>query len=125
MSRMGSGAFICTANLSGTLYVLAIEWAAGLLPSAPISSAAWLPILGLVLFSTIIPAFAFTEGLHRLGAERASLLSLIGPPTTIAAAAIWVGESLSSTQLLGCALVIVSISRLRSPQRQSPRDRKP
>lgn len=125
MSRMGSGAFICTANLTGTLYVLAIEWAAELLPSAPISSAAWLPILGLVLFSTVVPAFAFTEGLHRLGAERASLLSLIGPPTTIAAAAIWVGESLSSTQLLGCALVIVSISRLRSRQRQSPRDRKP
>jgi drug/metabolite transporter (DMT)-like permease len=125
MSRMGSAPFICMANLTGLVYVLGIECAAGLIPTAPIPTGAWPPILGLVLFSTVLPAFAFTEGLHRLGAAKASLLSLVGPPTTIAAAAIVVGESLGGTQLLGCALVLLSVSQLRQPRAQRSPTPKP
>ncbi len=121
MSTMGSASFACVANLAGMFYVVAIETIGGLLPSTPIPSAAWTPIFGLVIVSTVIPVFAFCEGLHRLGAVRASLLSLVGPPATITAAALWVGETMSVTQLLGCALVVASVSLLRAPQRLGAR----
>ena len=114
MKHMGSVAFISSANLAGATYVVLIEAALGLLPTQGIPSAAWPPMLGLVGFSTVLPALLFTEGLRRIGASRASLLSLIGPPTTIGAAALVIGEFMSLTQLLGCAIVVIGVATLKS-----------
>ena len=58
---------------------------------------------------TVLPLFMIAEGVRQLGAERAALVSTIGPPTTIVMAWIVLGEVLAPMQLLGAAAVITGI----------------
>ena len=60
----------------------------------------------MILVSSI---FLFSEGIRRIGAERAAIISTIGPPATISLAAYLLGESMSGVQLGGAALIIVGI----------------
>jgi drug/metabolite transporter (DMT)-like permease len=68
----------------------------------------WL-LTGLVLLATVAPMFLMVEGVARLGAQRAAILSTIGPPATIAMAALLLGERLGMAQWLGVALIAAGI----------------
>ncbi|HSN70695.1 MAG TPA: DMT family transporter [Steroidobacteraceae bacterium] len=64
---------------------------------------------GLVLFSTVMSAFLVGEGIRRIGASRAAVISTIGPPATILYAAVLLGERLTLLQLGGIAVIIAGI----------------
>jgi drug/metabolite transporter (DMT)-like permease len=49
------------------------------------------------------------EGVRRVGAQRAAIGSTVGPPTTILLAALFLGERLNGWQLLGSAMIVVSV----------------
>jgi drug/metabolite transporter (DMT)-like permease len=72
---------------------------------------------GLVLFATIIPILAMAEGVRRLGAPRASVVSTIGPPTTILLGAWLLEERLSAAQWVGVALIVFGILFLETLRR--------
>ena len=73
---------------------------------------AWLTLTGLVVFSTVLPLFLMAEGVRRVGASRASLISTMGPPATAIMAYELTGEILSVGQLMGIALVVVGVLAL-------------
>lgn len=63
----------------------------------------------MALFSTVIPSYLVTEGIKRIGAENAAIISSIGPVSTIAQAAIFLGESVFVLQITGTILVLAGV----------------
>lgn len=70
---------------------------------------AWLPVLGIAFFGTVIGIAALLVGMRYLGAARASLISSAGPPATLVFASLILGERLGVLQYVGGALVLGSV----------------
>lgn len=116
-------------SLAYTFYALAAATGCLLLHRA-LSSAAitvrWQPrdlalVAGIVVCATVVPMLAMAEGVRRLGAPRASLVSTIGPPTTILLGAWLFGERLHAAQWLGVALIAAGILTLEGVNRPAGR----
>ncbi|MCB9657029.1 MAG: DMT family transporter [Polyangiales bacterium] len=72
----------------------------------------WLTLM--VALCTVLPFFLLSQGIERAGAGPASLLTLVGPPITVVAAYVLLGELLTPIQVAGAALVVGSISWLKA-----------
>jgi drug/metabolite transporter (DMT)-like permease len=86
-------------------------------PAFPQSAAGWRSIAAIAVFSTVIAIVGFFIGMRILGAADASTLSTLEPVVTIALAAIFLGERLQPSQLIGAAVVlgaVVWLTRIRS-----------
>lgn len=77
----------------------------------------WLLLAVLGVACMFIPGLLQAEGMRRVGAQRASIGSTIGPPTTIFLAALFLGERLNGWQLLGSAMIVGSVLVLSWPRR--------
>ncbi len=108
--RLGSLRLTVTSNLATTLTVVvaALMVNSGRAPDVTLGAAAW--IGAMVLVSTIVPYLLLNEGVRRLGAIRASLLSMVGPPFTLLAAWAFLGEGLSWGQGFGVVLTLSGVS---------------
>ncbi len=94
-----------------------------LLSAAP-PSVAWAPrdvalVAGIVICATVVPMLAMAEGVRRLGAPRASLVSTIGPPATILLGAWLFDERLHAAQWLGVGLIVAGILTLEGRRGQA------
>ena len=69
---------------------------------------------GISIFCTVIPFFLLYEGIRRVGATQASLISLSGPAMTFFAAWLFLGEVLTIPQMIGFVLVTVGVASLKS-----------
>ena len=81
-------------------------------------------VAGLVVFATVVPMLALAESVRLLGAERAALVSTVGPPMTLLLGAWLFGERLRTAQWLGVALIVAGILILevmRSPAARAVR----
>jgi drug/metabolite transporter (DMT)-like permease len=85
-------------------------------PSQPTT---WVYLLVLASFSTVMPVFALTNGLQKLGASRAAILSTIEPLMTMAFAALFLAERMQAVQLVGGALIVFSVLLLQLPRREA------
>jgi drug/metabolite transporter (DMT)-like permease len=74
-------------------------------------------ILGLILFSTILPISTFFAGMARVGPTTASLLSTLEPVFTILLASLLLQEQLAPLQMLGGLLVLAGVVWISLPQR--------
>ncbi|MBS0393694.1 MAG: DMT family transporter [Proteobacteria bacterium] len=74
-------------------------------------------LVAIVLLATVIPMLAMAEGVRRLGAPRASVVSTIGPPTTILLGAWLLDERLRPAQWWGVALIVAGILALELARR--------
>jgi len=101
---VAAGAVMLTAT-AATFWVTALAVGRPVLPGQ-FPESAWFGMAGIGLVSTFIAVQAFYAGAHRIGAARASLVSTVEPIWTIALAGLLFGESLTSIQLLGGALII-------------------
>lgn len=90
------------------VYFLAVEPVSAL----GVSALSWLYLVVMAVVSTVVPMIMFTEGIRRIGAARASLVSTVGPPWTVALAALVLGETFTAQQGLGGALVILGVLAL-------------
>ncbi|MEM6743870.1 MAG: DMT family transporter, partial [Pseudomonadota bacterium] len=112
MRRMGAPAFTMVSQGAATLGMAAV----GALTLGPEDFAfgpeGWAWIAAIVVFATVAPILAFYEGIRRLGAARASLISLVGPLMTATMAWIFLDETLGPVQLLGFAVVLGAIGWL-------------
>ena len=75
-------------------------------PLVRASSARWKRTTGCCSASSriacmFLPGLMQAEGVRRVGAQRAAIGSTVGPPTTIALAALFLGERLNGWQLAG------------------------
>lgn len=80
---------------------------AGLAP--PATSAGWLAVLAIAIFSTLLAILGFLKGMEKLGATDASTLSTLEPLITIGLAAIVLGEVVSELQVVGGGLILAAI----------------
>ena len=65
--------------------------------------------LAMAVFATIVPVFAQSAAIRRIGAGRASLFGMVGPILTIGFGWWLLGESISLAQTVGAALVVLGI----------------
>ena len=65
--------------------------------------------LGLALFSTVLPVFALSAAIPRIGSGKAALIGTIGPVMTIAMSTWLLGEPVSFWQWIGTALILAGV----------------
>lgn len=65
--------------------------------------------LAMAVFATIVPVFAQSAAIRRIGAGRASLFGMVGPILTIGFGWWLLGEAISLAQMVGAALVVIGI----------------
>jgi drug/metabolite transporter (DMT)-like permease len=81
----------------------------------PLNVALTLPVrvyyltAAMAVFSTVLPIFMMSEGIRRIGADRASLISSAGPVITIFFGFGFLNEPITLFQLLGTALILAGI----------------
>ena len=88
-----------------------------------LSAQNWLELAVLGVACMFVPALMQSEGMRRIGAQRGSVVSTMGPPTTILLAWAFLGERLSFTQLCGVILIVSSVLALelaRLPPARKP-----
>ncbi|WP_288350446.1 DMT family transporter [uncultured Thalassospira sp.] len=96
------------AGLSMVLYELVVQKPLNLNPAG----IAW--TAGISIFCTVIPFFLLYEGIRRIGATQASLISLSGPAMTFFAAWLFLGEILTVPQMIGFAVVTLGVASLKN-----------
>jgi len=69
-------------------------------------TAAWLPIIGIVLFSTVIAMLFFFHGMELLGPAKASIISMMAPVFTVILSTMLLHDHLTILQLIGGAVVL-------------------
>lgn len=81
-------------------------------PLQLLSSFSW-PVIGfgvaLGIFSTVLPATLLMQGIERIGAAQAALISAGGPILTVLLAVAVLNEHLNLIQWMGCALNMVGV----------------
>lgn len=63
----------------------------------------------MAIVATVLPAILMNVGIHQLGSRKASLISAIGPVSTILLAYLFLGEQLSWIQGAGTVLVMMGV----------------
>jgi len=106
------GASLFTAY---TMIVISIASAIHFLLTENISMAMHLPVqvyglsFMIALIATVLPSMLLNMGIHRLGSNKVSLLSSIGPVSTIFLAWVFLGEPVTLLQTVGTALVLLGV----------------
>ena len=62
------------------------------------------------LFCTVLPVFALSAAIRRIGSGQVALVGMLGPLLTIVFAWLLLGEGFSTAQMVGCALVIAGVA---------------
>lgn len=106
------GASLFTAYI---MVVISIASGVHFLLSEDISTAMGLPsqVYGLsfmiALIATVLPSVLLNMGIHRLGSNKVSLISSIGPVSTIFLAWVFLGEPVTLLQTVGTTLVLLGV----------------
>ncbi|MDR2612881.1 MAG: DMT family transporter [Deltaproteobacteria bacterium] len=76
------------------------------------SGRAYLYVLLLGLFATVLPIYAMSAGIALIGASKAAMYNMMGPIMTMAMGTALLGERLGPLELIGAALIILGVSRV-------------
>ena len=117
VQRIGSIRLTAWASIvsCAACIVQALAIDAGALVSQP-AEVYWLSLVNATL-CTVAPVFLVMFAIERVGSSVASQTGLIGPVATIALAALFLGEPVTATQLIGTAIVLVGIFILTARRR--------
>jgi drug/metabolite transporter (DMT)-like permease len=75
----------------------------------PGTGAGWLAVVAIAIVCTVLAILFFFEGLERVGAVRASVLSTVEPVFTVVLAASLLGETVTPVRILGGALILGAV----------------
>jgi drug/metabolite transporter (DMT)-like permease len=81
-------------------------------PQLPQAPSAWLALVGVALFGTVIAVSTFFAALALLGPSDTAVVSTVEPVVSIAVAALVLGERLSPLQLAGGTVVLLAVAVL-------------
>ncbi len=104
-----ASAWSISGSLIFAVIVIVIRALQGDSTSIPPNLSVWAGFLGLVIISTVIPIFAFYAGMHRLGAPRAAIISMLEPVLTLVWAVIIRHENLEWVQMVGAVFILASV----------------
>jgi drug/metabolite transporter (DMT)-like permease len=96
-------------SMTGTTLVFVLGALAGDGATLRLSSAGWLAIGGVALFSTVIATSFFLAGLARLGPGRAAILATVEPAVTLALATVVLHDPPRCFQVVGGALILLAV----------------
>ena len=102
---MAATVLTAAAGVTGALAVLTR-------PALPQAPTAWLALVGVALFGTVVAVTAFFGALALLGPSDASVVSTVEPVVSIGVAGLVLGERLSPWQLAGGAVVLIAVATL-------------
>lgn len=108
--RIGASLFTAYAMI-----IISIASAVHFLLTEEVSAAMHLPIqvyglsFMIALIATVVPSVLLNMGIHRLGSNKVSLVSSIGPVSTIFLAWLVLGEPVTLLQTAGTALVLLGV----------------
>ncbi len=77
--------------------------------TATMPANAWMAIIALTLFSTVLPSVFFLMGLMRLGPVRTAIVSTVEPFLTTVLAAVVLGQAVAPNTLLGGAMIVAAV----------------
>ncbi len=107
-------------TLTGTLLplLLMIPFRHVSLPTTP---TAWLFLVVLAIFNTVLPIGTVNAGIQLLGPSRAAILAMLEPPLAIVFASIFLGDRITPPQVIGGSLILLSLILLniRRPLRKT------
>jgi drug/metabolite transporter (DMT)-like permease len=75
--------------------------------SVPSGSESWAVIVGITIFGTVVPLVLFAEGLARIEASRASILSTGEPLMTVILGVVLLEEVVTMSIIAGAALILI------------------
>ena len=104
--KLGSQRFTALALLSATAAVLLHALLSGA-HVVGLPAAAYVIGLVMALLATVLPAFLLARGIALIGSGPASIISTVGPVSTILLADLFLQEAISGTELWGTALVVI------------------
>lgn len=81
--------------------------------------ALWLIAL-MTALTNVLPLFLFSASIKRIGAQRAAVVSTIGPPSTFIMASLILGEAMHAVQVFGAGLIIAGIVVLETRRAGAP-----
>ena len=110
IARLGAARFTALAMLVSTAAIGGHFMAT--LPLAALVQPWQVYALGAAMgvFSTVLPVFAQSAAIRRIGSGPAALVGMVGPLLTIAFAWLLLGEGFSVAQMIGAALVIAGVA---------------
>ena len=73
------------------------------------SQRVWVLTGWMALVSTVLPVIMMAEGMRRVGSSNAAMMSSIGPIMTIFMGYQFLGEPITTIQLIGAALVMIGV----------------
>lgn len=103
---------VCLSAAAVFTAVAALRGLGGTPPRFPADALGWAMAGAIALISTVLAILCFFAGLARLGAARASMLSTLEPVVTVGLAALFLGEAMTSVQLVGGALILAAVLAL-------------
>lgn len=107
--RLGSVGYVAVAMTAAALCFVA-HFLIVASPSAfEIGPRAMAGVVLMTAFTNVLPLLMMAEGVLRIGAQRAAILSSVGPPCTLLAGVAVLGEVLAPVQWAGTAVIIAGV----------------
>jgi drug/metabolite transporter (DMT)-like permease len=109
--HLGSSGFTVVAMAAAAVMVIAVFLATHPLEVvAQLDLKQWLLLLALAVLCMFLPTLCQAEGIRRLGAQRGSMASTIGPPAAMLLGAALLGERPGAWQVVGTGLILCGIA---------------
>jgi drug/metabolite transporter (DMT)-like permease len=107
--RFGAIRFTAWAMLAATAVALGQFFATHRAAALSLPMPVYGLCLAMAIFATVLPAVFMSEGLRRIGANRAALVASAGPVVTLALGHAFLGERVGLLQVAGAALVLTGV----------------
>ena len=75
----------------------------------PESLTAWAVALAIAILATVVPVLTFFEGIAKIGASRASIISTAEPGVTVGLGALVLGEPITAVTIVGGTLIVAGV----------------
>ncbi|MDH0647935.1 DMT family transporter [Pseudomonas sp. GD03858] len=121
LKRMGSMRLAGLCGTASSLMVLAhYLLVADVAPLWNLPGAVWLNAALMALFSTVLPIYWVALAIQRMGPTHTAAVGNLGPVLTVLASWAILSETISLYQVIGLALVLFGVSRLKPAKKTQP-----
>lgn len=109
ISKLGASAFTSAAMVSSVLFTQLHFVKLDVQEILNYQNSIYVLALALAFFSTVIPSYAMSAAISRIGAEKTAITGSTGPVFTLILAAVILGESITLFHLGGLSLVVLGV----------------
>lgn len=109
VQRVGVTRYTAYAMLAATIGIFINFLLTHNIQSIPFSTTLTGYAIALAIVATVLPSFMMTNGMKRIGSNNVSIITSIGPVSTIIQAHFFLGEKIIAAQILGTSLVIAGV----------------